>query len=384
MAQTTPNVERPLAQGLRNCWYPLADSAEVGSTPVAIKALGENLVLWRDASGQPHAMADRCPHRDTKLSLGEVVNGTLACAYHGFQYDGSGQCVAIPSEGGACSLTSRFKVPSYPTQERAGLIWGYVGEVDLFPPPPLEFAEESESPEWTRFNCHARWQGSWLRALDNLADPMHAQFLHARSYTLSRGSRVDRMRVTDLPDGGFTIEREGQRGVNFDWVEFHFTGTLWCRLDIPYPRSAGPGGPMRIVGFVTPHDADSCTVYFPRHRKVTGWKSLLWQTLYHLFLQKRHWAVLEQDRLAIEAQRGVESRLHEHLAPTDIGTIRLRRFFQQELARQRVVYAAAGRPDPYGDPTDDRNGHNGHDGTTAPPLRPIRLLRPTPKIGVTP
>ena len=83
----------------------------------------------------------------------------------------------------------------------------------------------------------------------------------------------------------------------------------------------------------------------------------------------------------MEAQRGIDSRLNEHLGQADVGVIRLRRFFQQELARQRAVYAAAGRPDPYGDPADD---HNSHNGTTTPPLRPIRLLRPRTQTGVTP
>ncbi len=45
--------------------------------------------------------------------------------------------------------------------------------------------------------------------------------------------------------------------------------------------------------------------------------------------------------MALEAQRGIESRLHEHLAQSDVGVVRLRRYFQQELARQRAVYAGA-------------------------------------------
>jgi len=181
---------------------------------------------------------------------------------------------------------------------------------------------------------------------------MHGPFLHGRSYTLSRGKRADRLHVTDLPDGGFTVEREGQRGVNFDWVEFHQNDSLWCRLDIPYPWSAGPGDPLRIVGWVTPLDANSATCYFLRYRQVSGWRRTLWRSLYKLYLERNHWAVLEQDRVAMEAQRGIESRVHEHLAPTDLGTIRLRRLMQQELARQRTVYArAASADDPSVGPT---------------------------------
>jgi phenylpropionate dioxygenase-like ring-hydroxylating dioxygenase large terminal subunit len=347
MTKATVNVERPLAAGLRNCWYPLARSEDVGQAPLGVMALGEELVLWRDASGRAHAMTDRCPHRDTKLSLGEVVNGALTCAYHGFQFDASGQCIAIPSEGGACPLTRRFQVASYPTEERAGLVFGYVGDIDLFPPGRLHIPEELEHPAWSGFISHAEWGASWLRIIDNLADPMHGPFLHGRSYTLGRGARQDRLRVVDLDDTGFLVEREGQRGVNFDWVEIHLDGSLWCRLDIPYPWSAGPGEPLRIVGWVTPLDADRSACYFLRYRKLRGWKRNLWRSLYKLYLERNHWAVLEQDRVAMEAQRGIVSRVNEHLAPTDVGTIRLRRLLQQELARQREVYARAGRADPY-------------------------------------
>jgi phenylpropionate dioxygenase-like ring-hydroxylating dioxygenase large terminal subunit len=352
MAKTIVNVERPLESGLRNCWYPLAPAADLGSAPLSVKALGEELVLWRDAQGRPHVMADRCPHRDTKLSLGDVVDGALTCVYHGFQFDTTGQCISIPSEGGDCPLARRLRLRSYPAQDRVGLVWGYIGDVELFPPPPLRVAEELESPEWSGFICQATWRTNWLRVYDNLADPMHGSYLHQRSYTLSRGARSGRMRVMELPDDGFLVEREGQRGVNFDWIEFHNTGALWCRLDIPYPQTAGPGDPLRIVGFVTPLDERSCTVYFLRYRQLKGWKRTLWRTLYKSYLERNHWHVLEQDRIALEAQRGIESRVHEHLVQADIGVIRLRRFFQQELARQRAVYARASESNGHAPPAE--------------------------------
>ena len=80
-------------------------------------------------------------------------------------------------------------------------------------------------------------------------------------------------------------------------------------------------------------------MYFFRQRQVSGWRRWLWRGLYKGFLEHKHWLVLEQDRAALEAQRGIESRLHEHLAQSDVGVVRMRRFFQQELARQQAVYA---------------------------------------------
>src|SRR5215212_529652 len=205
------NVEAPLAQGLRNFWYPLAQAEQLGTRPLGVHALGEEIVLWRDAQGRPHAMHDRCPHRDARLSLGEVVDGALTCAYHGFQFDATGQCIAVPSEGGDCPLARRLRVPSYPTEERAGLIFGYIGDVERFPPPPLTLPAELEDPAWSGFVCEATWQASWLRILDNLTDPMHGPYLHGHSYTLSRGLKADRIAVTELQDGGFLIARKNQR-----------------------------------------------------------------------------------------------------------------------------------------------------------------------------
>ena len=142
--------------------------------------------------------------------LGEVVGDNLTCAYHGFQYDAGGQCVAVPTEGGDCPLARRLRVPSYPAEERAGLIWGYIGDVALFPPPPLRMPEELDSAAWSGFIQQATWRTSWLRVWDNLADPMHGPFLHARSYTLSRGMRQDRMRFEDL-NGGTGLDPRGPR-----------------------------------------------------------------------------------------------------------------------------------------------------------------------------
>lgn len=371
MAKTPVNREAPLEQGLRNYWYPLTSSAALKRRPRSLKVLGEELVLWRDAGGRPHLLHDRCPHRDARLSLGDVVDNQLACPYHAFQFNGAGQCVAIPTEGGACEATKRFAVRSYPVQEKVGLVWGYIGDVALFPPPPLALAEELEDPGWSGFVQPATWRANWLRVLDNLADPMHGPFLHGKSYTLGRGALQDQVRVVDLPDG-FSIERAGQRGVNFDWVEFHSSGALWSRLDIPYPKTAGPGPALRIVGFVTPHDANRCTVYFFRWRQLEGWRRTLWRSLYKGFLEYNHWRVLEQDRLALETQRGIESRLHEKLVQSDVGVVRLRRFLQGELHRQQAVYAAASANG------HAANGANGHLAESAEPAMAGEPVTATP------
>jgi len=333
-------VEEGLKTGLRNFWHPIYQAEKLTDKPLGIKRLGEDLVLWRDGEGKAQCFVDVCPHRGAKLSLGRIIDGTLNCWYHSFQFDSTGQCLAVPTDGEDSKLARRTRVRAYPTEERGGLIWAYIGDTELFPAPPLVIPREMEAPDWTGFIFEAEWETSWLLVMDNLADVMHAPHLHARSYTLSRGLRHDVLKVVETEDG-FTVEREKQKGVNFDWAEFHNSGTLWFRLDIPYPWSAGPGGPMRILGFSTPIDGDKCIVYFVRMRHVSGWQRALWRNLYKVRLENKSFQVVEHDRLILESQRGLKSRLSEHLAQADIGVIRLRKLLNQEYARQQAIYNQA-------------------------------------------
>jgi len=61
---------RVLNTGLRDLWYPVAPSWQVGNAPIGVTRLTERIVLWRDASGNVNALEDRCPHRGARLSLG--------------------------------------------------------------------------------------------------------------------------------------------------------------------------------------------------------------------------------------------------------------------------------------------------------------------------
>src|ERR1700704_4957763 len=244
----TAAIDAGLQFGLRNRWYPVYESADLDhGNAIGIKRLGEELALWRDASRRPHLFIDRCPHRGAAFSEGGTVDGQeLQCWYHGFRYDGSGQCTAVPVEGEQTALANRVSITSYPVEERWGMIWAFIGEVDLFPPPPLQLPEEMLAPDWAGHVARATWHANWLLVLDNLMDPMHASWLHAKSYTLSKGKKSARMQVRDLSDG-FVVERENQRGVNFDWTEYHDTGSPWVPPAKPHPPPArGAGALSRI------------------------------------------------------------------------------------------------------------------------------------------
>jgi phenylpropionate dioxygenase-like ring-hydroxylating dioxygenase large terminal subunit len=103
-------------------WHPVASLTALGSTPLAVKLLDQDLVLWRDQSGAVHAFADQCPHRGARLSLGRVVGDRLECAYHGWQFDTQAQCRLIPATP-ELTPSVALKACQYQTQLAYDLIW---------------------------------------------------------------------------------------------------------------------------------------------------------------------------------------------------------------------------------------------------------------------
>jgi nitrite reductase/ring-hydroxylating ferredoxin subunit len=216
-ANAEERSEYLVRHGLRNQWYIAAASKEVTDKPLGITRLDERMVLWRDEQGEVQALADRCPHRGVALSAGEVHGGVIACAYHGVQVDGSGRVVKVPAVAN-CPLEGRRLVRSYPIIEHYQAIWAYFGDEKHPLPPPLELPEELTSPEWSGMLHPDIWNGHYQYVYDNLCDPMHGPYLHGRTYTQQYGPKDDKIKV-ERKERGFEVFREGQRGINFDWME---------------------------------------------------------------------------------------------------------------------------------------------------------------------
>src|SRR5690606_21797850 len=93
-----------------------------------IGLLGERLVLWRGAGGTLTVAADRCPHRESPLSPGEVEDGCLVCPYHGWTFEAGGRCVRVPSSDPGSPVPPRAHLSSVHVAERYGLVWVCLGE----------------------------------------------------------------------------------------------------------------------------------------------------------------------------------------------------------------------------------------------------------------
>src|SRR5438477_11306017 len=118
---------------LRMFWHPVYVSQELRTGyAVPIHIMGESFTLYRGASGRAYIVDFRCAHRGTQLSVGWVEHDCIRCFYHGWKYDGTGQCIEMPAEDP--SFPPKVRIKSYPTQEYAGLVFAYFGEGE---PPPM-------------------------------------------------------------------------------------------------------------------------------------------------------------------------------------------------------------------------------------------------------
>src|ERR1700730_17291499 len=117
MADDKQTIDDLVNRGLLDQWYAVAKSVQVNpGKPHGVKALGRNLVLWRDAAGTLHCLEDYCPHRGARLSRREISGDNLSCRYHGFKPNGSDSIVRVPAMPGI-ALEGRRAVECFPVAE---------------------------------------------------------------------------------------------------------------------------------------------------------------------------------------------------------------------------------------------------------------------------
>ncbi|MBV1706924.1 MAG: aromatic ring-hydroxylating dioxygenase subunit alpha [Hyphomicrobiales bacterium] len=336
-------IEARINQGLRGQWYAACAAADLKpGKPLGLMLLGQKLVFWRNDAGTAMAVEDFCPHRGAPLSRGQVHEGHIACRYHGVMVDGTGTIQRVPAMP-ECALEGRKALKAFETHEVCGAIFVYMPSPASPAAPPFAAPAEFLDPAWASFLCTSPWHVNYRYALDNLADPMHGCYLHADSFTLAFGAKQDLMRLETRNDG-FLVSRIAQAGENFDWTDMVVTeASVYCRLDIPYPAAAGPGGVFRIIGYTTPVDETHCRVFFWRMRKVEGLARDVWRFLYRAKLEARHWHVLEQDREMLEAMDD-DARQREMLYQHDIGVSKLRQLLLNR-AKAEIDFETATGPE---------------------------------------
>jgi phenylpropionate dioxygenase-like ring-hydroxylating dioxygenase large terminal subunit len=179
----------PSGEVLRRYWLPVETSANLGGgrgdiepsakNPLRVKILGENLVLFRDASGKPGLLAEHCSHRGTSLYYGRIEEDGLRCLYHGWKYDRDGTCLETPAEPPESNFKLTVKHPSYPCVEIGGLIFAYMGPPDKQPPfPKYPFLFRKDGVTVAGKGNRIQNSSAFLQTLDNVLDVWHREIAH--------------------------------------------------------------------------------------------------------------------------------------------------------------------------------------------------------------
>ena len=332
-------------RGLRNYWYPVMPAKDLRQNQlVPFRLLGDDLVFFRTPDGTACALDDVCPHRRARLSLGWInlhAPGTVTCPYHGWTFDRTGQCTAALAEGPDSPLPAKVKTRVYPVVERHHLIWVYMGDSAAVPAldDNIPHADAAMAGAWPWF-IHWDWPVNYLNALDNDADPAHANFAHARCAQFLDQGRWDKFSARELDCGGLEISIKGQgqphRGPRSAsaW-EMHVPGYIYFAPSPPkWPAGAIfwavpiDEGNMRMFTFATFHGAFRARAW--------AWvmQSLYWRrwglpnNIYHCNRGPDRAMVMSQGRLA-------DWRL-ERLSQSDLPVIRFRKKMKQALAAERT------------------------------------------------
>ncbi len=318
----------PMGAVLRRYWHPVGCSEFVTSKPKRVKVLGEELVLYRGASGETVLMQLRCAHRSLALDHGRVEGDCLRCPYHGWLYDATGQCLEQPAEPKGSSFKEKIKLKAYKTQELSGLVFAYMGPE---PAPLLPLFDVLNMKDGVKDIQVQHIQVNWFNHVENIVDISHLAWLHGYTFPAYGGKNVEyHWERTDFgANNVMTIE--GIEDTHVSCYAFP-TGN---RFSLP---PIDPNGELVLsMIFRVPADDTSTYLYFvrfyPSEKRVINTSKRDVVLGEYTPLTTDWWGinVNDQDRMAVEQQGTVADRPNEHLGVSDGGIIQMRQMMREAM-----------------------------------------------------
>ncbi|MCB1122130.1 MAG: aromatic ring-hydroxylating dioxygenase subunit alpha [Verrucomicrobiae bacterium] len=282
---------------LKQQWHPACKVSELTTEkPIGISIMGLDLVVWRDHKGV-HAWDDICVHRGMRLSLGKVCeNKFLECPYHGWLYEGSGQCVKIPAH-------SEQKIPNkarakavYRAKEHAGLVWVNLSENPKEPP---TIAEHGDPSFRTVTSGPFRLHGSGPRAIENSLDVAHFPFVHGGFLGSLEHPKIDDYEVERTEDAVYArnvrVYQPDPDGTGVGQDISYDYGVI-APLTMYFVKQVGPENRLSIMFTIRPESETVSVGYFSTMMNYDHDTPPEEIDRFHSFL-------LEQDRIIVENQR---------------------------------------------------------------------------------
>jgi phenylpropionate dioxygenase-like ring-hydroxylating dioxygenase large terminal subunit len=332
----------PMGELLRRYWHPVGLSADAAAAPRKVRALGEDLILFRDGTGHAGLLHARCCHRGTTLYYGKVEARGIRCCYHGWLFNTQGHCLEQPCEPDGGRFKDKVRQPWYPVEERYGLIYTFMGPPDRKPVlPRYECLEAMDEGEFVEADDSSIGGGgpsiipcNWLQHFENVVDPFHVPILHGSfsgaQFTAAMAAMPNVVFETTSRGVAVRSTRPMDDGKTFYRVTEAVLPTLRV---VPNPRVA-QFARVESIGWVLPIDDTSFRIYVAgrvKHKGDIG-------RMRSKFNGKFWWDMTEEEHRLhpgdYEAQVGQGSitvHSEEHFAQSDRGVLMIRRLLQQQL-----------------------------------------------------
>jgi phenylpropionate dioxygenase-like ring-hydroxylating dioxygenase large terminal subunit len=181
-----------------NNWYVACTIDELGESPLRVKILAHDFVLFRNDAGI-HCLSDHCCHRGASLSVGVCKDNELQCPQHGWRFNGDGRCTLIPV--GIKTPTEppkRARVPAYPVEQKYGLVFVFLGDMDEQSRPTVpDIMPEWDTDEWHKGVITRDKDINYIRMCENYNDPCHVHYIHEFAQWLPKGVTIVDHELTD-------------------------------------------------------------------------------------------------------------------------------------------------------------------------------------------
>jgi 5,5'-dehydrodivanillate O-demethylase len=334
LTETSAGTE--MGKYLRRYWHPIAAESELAAPGVrACRLLGEDLVIYRDLSGNLGLIDRHCPHRRADLSYGFVESSGLRCNYHGWLFDAAGRCLEQPFDdvvnpgGRACN---KAITRAYPVRAHAGLLWAYLGPQ----PAPL-------IPDWEPFGWKngfvqvffAEVPCNWLQCQENAIDPVHLEWMHL-NWGVRQSGRMGpysprHLKIAfDETEYGYVYRRITDATSEQDDLWTLGRTTLWPNgfyagdhFDWHTPIDDRTTLRVSWAFARVPHEKQP----FEQPLPVPSWRGPV-RDANGRWLERHP---VNQDFVALVGQGEIADRTREHLAASDQGVIMFRRRLLEEL-----------------------------------------------------
>ncbi len=334
----------PGGEMLRRYWHPVAATVQLDENPIKkVRLLGEDLILYRDESGNLGLIDEPCPHRRISMEYGMLEDVGIRCPYHGWLFDHTGACLEQPGEPWDSTYKERTPTKAYPVQDFAGLIFAYLGPA---PTPLLPRYDVYVAPNTIRQIGAVMLPCNWLQCMENSLDPVHVEWLHGHFTDYTRRNEGKPVRSEPRPRHakiGFSRFEHGilKRRV---WEGGTEDGPGWVNghpIVFPNMLRQGAGGVSGYYNFqirVPVDDTHTWHIFYmaylpgtevPPQEKVPYFDVPLYEEDGKLIANYLD----GQDMMAWVTQGGVADREREKLGESDIGIIMYRDMLREQIEK---------------------------------------------------